>query len=216
MAITRRQLLKRGSLLAAATPVTLNFAFGGGAYDMPFTNEDIVLYGERSDTSELGLAFRELGFRPHYAGAFSTYVTELARGKWIAGFTDEVGLLMLGGALQGGRGRLLAVGRHREYPDESEHWLQHYVDADKAKHVFALRQPDGAKLRWHLHRPGMPRQMATVSHLQRWQQSLGAHYAQLVVHAKPSYQAGHWQSSHTDCPIVRGASQQTISFLART
>ncbi|QEA38702.1 hypothetical protein FGL86_06165 [Pistricoccus aurantiacus] len=225
MTITRRQLLKRSTWLAVSAPLalkaTLTSALPSQSSAAVGLKESVVIYGDQFNASRLGQAFRDSGRLPHYAGEFTAGGGKTAPGQLIAGFTDEMGLVLLDDALQGRHGQLLAVGRHREQAGgNSEHWLQSYMDESRADTAsipvgFATRHPDGGRVCWHLHRSGGGLALEDVQAPRRWQDSLGIYYASLIGCEAASQRCGEWQSSQ-GVPGVSDAATPTISFLART
>ena len=114
MTMTRRQLLRGGLVLGSAIPVSLSTGWMGQAMAAGLSlNGEIQLFGVGRSTAELGRGLREKGLRPVEAGRFDPLaLTELPVGSLVAGFTDEAGLALLTSQLVG-RGRILALGRHK-------------------------------------------------------------------------------------------------------
>ncbi|MEQ5803158.1 hypothetical protein [Halomonas sp. H10-9-1] len=113
MNLTRRQLLRNGLLVGAASPFAIGAAWASqaGMSDAPARGE-IRLYGADRSTTELGLGLRQQGWAPRYEGRLDPLaLNALPAGTLATGFTDEAGLVLLT-SLLAGRGRVLALGRH--------------------------------------------------------------------------------------------------------
>ncbi|GEK48224.1 hypothetical protein HPA02_25070 [Bisbaumannia pacifica] len=113
MNLTRRQLLKNGLVMGAASPVALGttWADASGA-SRDGGHGEIRLYGTDRWVTEMGLGLRQQGWGPRYEGRLDPLsLNDLPRGTMAAGFTDDAGLVLLT-SLLAGRGRILALGRH--------------------------------------------------------------------------------------------------------
>ena len=113
MQLTRRQLIRNGLLMGAASPfaVGATWAAKAGA-DGEEEYGEILLYGNDRSTAELGSGLREKGWMPRYAGSFDPLaLAALPANRLATGFTDEAGMVLLSSLLAGG-GRILALGRH--------------------------------------------------------------------------------------------------------